>query len=179
MEDYKIQIDQLIQRQLALFKADQKRLESYEQQRTFFQHLFGQPPFVPNPQIKWIEFEINQLEKSLLKQLETNTLNKPAGHEREYPFYSQALRSWSANNQSSNILKKEIGSAEPRNVVFHNSKALEDSRLFRAFMAGHHTVVIAFIKGALLIGGYAWFVQVNSTNESVSLTSLTLNRLVF
>jgi len=56
MNDEKIEIEkiqqkleQLSQKQLELSKAHQQRIKSHEEQKTLYQHLFGQPPLPPDP----------------------------------------------------------------------------------------------------------------------------------
>ena len=70
MNDEKIEIkeiqkklEQLSQRQLELSKAHQLRVKSHEEQKTLYQHLFGQPPLQPDPELQAVKDEIARLDR--------------------------------------------------------------------------------------------------------------------
>ena len=106
MNDEKIEIkeiqkklEQLSQRQLELSKAHQLRVKSHEEQKTLYQHLFGQPPLQPDPELQAVKDEIAHLERdkeNYFKILQAAASIPPPVPEKdcsESPFYSHTLKS--------------------------------------------------------------------------------------
>ena len=54
----KIQLKQLSQKQVELQKTHLQRVKSHEEQITLYQHLFGQPPLQPDPELQAVKEEI-------------------------------------------------------------------------------------------------------------------------
>ena len=105
MNDEKIQeiqqeLKQLSQKQVELAKAHQQRVKSHEEQKTLYQHLFGQPPLPPDPELESVKDEIARLkrdEDNYFKILQVAASIPPPVPEKDWsksPFYSHTLRSW-------------------------------------------------------------------------------------
>jgi hypothetical protein len=68
MNDEKIQkiqqeLKKLSQKHLELATTHQQRIKSHEEQKTLYQHLFGQPPPPPDPELQSVKDEIVCLDK--------------------------------------------------------------------------------------------------------------------
>jgi hypothetical protein len=70
MNDEKIEVkeiqkklEQLSQKQLELQKNHQQRVKSYEEHKTLYQHIFGQPPLQPDPELQSVNDEIEDLKE--------------------------------------------------------------------------------------------------------------------
>ena len=57
------ELKQLSQKQVELEKTHQQRVKSHEEHKTLYQHLFGQPPLQPDPELQAVKEEIARLEK--------------------------------------------------------------------------------------------------------------------
>ena len=105
MNDEKIEkiqqeLKQLSQKRVELSKSHQQRLKSHEEQKTLYQHLFGQPPVQPDPELQAVISEITRLEKdkdNYFKILQAAASIPPPVPEKDWsksPFYSHTLMSW-------------------------------------------------------------------------------------
>ena len=63
LEKIQQELKQLSQKQVELSKSHQQRIKSHEEQKTFYQHLFGQPPLLPDPELQSVKEEIARLER--------------------------------------------------------------------------------------------------------------------
>ena len=61
IEKIQQEIKQLSQKQVELEKIYQQRVKSYEEQKTLYQHLFGQPPLQPDPELQAVRDQIVRL----------------------------------------------------------------------------------------------------------------------
>ncbi len=57
------ELKQLSQKHLELEKTHQQRVKSYKEQKTLYQHLFGQPPLQPDPELQSVKEQIADLER--------------------------------------------------------------------------------------------------------------------
>ena len=93
-------LEQLSQKQVELQKTHQQRVKSHEEQKTLYQHLFGQPPLQPDPELQAVKEEIARLdrrEQEYLKILQAAASIPPPVPEKYWsksPFYSHTLKSW-------------------------------------------------------------------------------------
>ena len=93
-------LEELSQRQLELEKTHQQRVKSQEEQKTWYQHLFGQPTVQPDPELQSFKEEMARLEKdkdNYFKILQAAASIPPPVPEKDLtksPFYSHTLRSW-------------------------------------------------------------------------------------
>ncbi|KAL3774005.1 hypothetical protein ACHAW5_004855 [Stephanodiscus triporus] len=107
MSDEKIEIkeiqkklEQLSQKHLELVKSHQQRVKSHEEQKTLYEHLVGQPPLPPDPELQAVKEEIARLdrrEQEYLKILQAAASIPPPVPEKDWsksPFYSHTLKSW-------------------------------------------------------------------------------------
>lgn len=107
MNDEKIEIkeiqkklEQLSQKQLEFEKAHQQRVKSHEEQKTLYQHLFGQPPLPPDPELESINAQIADLKEDkrrLYDIIQAAASVPPPVPEKDWsksPFYSHTLKSW-------------------------------------------------------------------------------------
>ena len=63
IEKIQQELKQLSQKQVELSKAHQERLKSYGEQKTLYQHLFGQPPLPPDPELESVNSQIEDLKE--------------------------------------------------------------------------------------------------------------------
>ena len=61
IEKIKQELKQLSQRQVELSKSHQQRIKSHEEQKTLSQHLFGQSPLPPDPELQSVNDKIAHL----------------------------------------------------------------------------------------------------------------------
>ena len=105
MSDEKIEkiqqeLKQLSQKQVELERTHQQKVESHEEQKTLYQHLFGQPPLQPDPELQAVKEEIARLERdkeNYFKILQAAASVPPPVPEKDWsksPFYSHTLKSW-------------------------------------------------------------------------------------
>jgi hypothetical protein len=105
MNDEKIEkiqqeLKQLSQKQLELSKSHLQRVKSHEEQITLYQHLFGQPPLQPDPELQAVKEEIEDLKEQrrrLYDILQAAASVPPPVPEKDWsksPFYSHTLKSW-------------------------------------------------------------------------------------
>jgi len=93
-------LEQLSQKQVELAKAHQQRVKSHEEQKTLYQHLFGQPPLPPDPELESVKDEIARLKRdkeNIYKILQAAASIPPPVPEKDWsksPFYSHTLKSW-------------------------------------------------------------------------------------
>jgi hypothetical protein len=96
-------LDQLSTKQLELVKANQQQVKTYEQQKTIYQQLFGQPPLPPDPELEAINTQITDLkgrEGEYFKVIQAATSVPPPptlALEKDWskaPFYSKTLKTW-------------------------------------------------------------------------------------
>jgi hypothetical protein len=64
IQEIQKKLEQLSQKHLELEKAHQQRVKSYKEQKTLYQHLFGQPPLQPDPELQFVNEEIARLERA-------------------------------------------------------------------------------------------------------------------
>ena len=94
------ELKQLSQKQVELSKSHQQRVKSHEEQKTLYQHLFGQPPLPPDPELQAVKEEIARLEKdkdNYFKILQAAASIPPPVPEKDWSkssFYSHTLKSW-------------------------------------------------------------------------------------
>ena len=100
IEKIQQRLEQLSQKQLDLQKTHQQRVKSHEEQKTLYQHLFGQPPLQPDPELQSVNDEIENLKEDkrrLYDILQAAASIPPPVPEKDWsksPFYSHTLRSW-------------------------------------------------------------------------------------
>jgi hypothetical protein len=93
-------LEQLSQKQVELSKSHQQRLKSHEEQKTLYQHLFGQPPLPPDPELQSVNSQIEDLKeqrRDYFKILQAAASIPPPVPEKDWsksPFYSHTLKSW-------------------------------------------------------------------------------------
>ncbi len=103
MNDQKIEkiqqeLKQLSQKQVELEKTHQKRVKSHEEQKTLYQHLFGQPPLQPDPELQSVKEEIAHLknrELEYLRILQAAASIPPPVPEKDWSnslFYSKTVQ---------------------------------------------------------------------------------------
>ena len=63
IEKIQQELKQLSQKHLELSKAHQQRVKSHEEQKTLYQHLLGQPPLPPDPELQAVNSEIEDLKE--------------------------------------------------------------------------------------------------------------------
>ena len=100
IEKIQQELKQLSQKQLELSKAHRQRIKSHEEQKTLYQHLFGQPPLQPDPELQSVNSEIEDLKeqrRDYFKILQAAASIPPPVPEKDWsksPFYSHTLKSW-------------------------------------------------------------------------------------
>lgn len=96
MNDEKIkeiqqELKQLSQKQVELSKAHQQRVKSYEEQKTLYQHLFGQPPLPPDPELE----SVKEDKRRLYDILQAAASIPPPVPEKDWsksPLYSKTVQ---------------------------------------------------------------------------------------
>jgi len=63
IEKIQQELKQLSQKQVELERTHQQKVESHEEQKTLYQHLFGQPPLQPDPELQAVKEEIARLDR--------------------------------------------------------------------------------------------------------------------
>ncbi|KAJ2986916.1 hypothetical protein HDV02_006458 [Globomyces sp. JEL0801] len=100
IEKIQQELKQLSQRQMELSKAHQQRVMSHEEQKTLFQHLFGQLPLPPDPELESVNSKIQDLKEDkrrLYDILQAAASVPPPIPEKDWsnsPFYSHTLKAW-------------------------------------------------------------------------------------
>jgi hypothetical protein len=97
------EIKQLSTKQLELVKANQQQVKTYEQQKTIYQQLFGQPPLPPDPELEAINTLITDLKRregEYFKVIQAAASVPPPptlALEKDWsksPFYSKTWKTW-------------------------------------------------------------------------------------
>ena len=97
IEQIQQELKQLSQKHLELEKTHQQRLKSHEEQKTLYQHLFGQPPLQPDPELQSVKDEITRLdrrEQDIYKILQAAASSPPPVPEVDWsksPLYWKRL----------------------------------------------------------------------------------------
>ena len=97
IEQIQQELKQLSQKHLELSKSHQQRLKSYGEQKTLYQHLFGQPPLPPDPELQSVKDEITRLdrrEQDIYKILQAAASSPPPVPEVDWsksPLYWKRL----------------------------------------------------------------------------------------
>jgi hypothetical protein len=100
VEKIQQRLEHLSQKRLELSKAHQQRIKSHEEQKTLYQHLFGQPPLPSDPELQSVTDEIEDLKeqrRDIYKILQAAASIPPPIPEKDWsksPFYSHTLKSW-------------------------------------------------------------------------------------
>ena len=68
-------LEKLSQKQLEFEKSHQQRIKSHEEQKTLYQHLFGQPPLQPDPELQSVKDEIARLDKREFEYMKVIQVN--------------------------------------------------------------------------------------------------------
>ena len=61
IEKIQKKLEQLSQKQVELERTHQQKVKSHEEQKTLYQHLFGQPPLQPDPELQAVNSQIEDL----------------------------------------------------------------------------------------------------------------------
>ncbi len=202
IENIQQELRQLSQKQLELAKTFRKKVESHKEQKTLYQHIFGQSPLQPDPELESVNSEIARLERrelEYMKILQVAASNPPPIPEMDWsasPFYSQTLMSWNFDypadqmgfyvtaltgfgiaskslwrcwniKKAGEIFQKGISSAEPGKFDFHmhNSGLSNERNIVRAMASRGYITGKAFAVAALLLTGFAAFVQLKNKNR--------------
>ena len=97
IEKLQQRLEQLSQRQLELSKAHQQRIKSHEEQKTLYQHLFGQSPLQSDPELQSVKAEIEDLKEQRRRVydiLQAAASIPPPVEEKDWsetPFYWKRL----------------------------------------------------------------------------------------
>ena len=87
IEKIQQELKQLSLKQVELERNHQQRVKSHEEQKTLYQHLFGQPPLLPDPELQSVKDEIAHLktrEVEYLKILQAAASILPSVEEKDW-----------------------------------------------------------------------------------------------
>ena len=100
IEKIQQELKELSQKQVELSKSHQQRVKSHEEQKTLYQHLFGQQPLPPDPELESVNSQIEDLKeqrRDYFKILQAAASIPPPVPEKDWsksPLYSHTLKSW-------------------------------------------------------------------------------------
>jgi hypothetical protein len=200
MNDEKIkeiqqELKQLSHKQVELSKAHQQRVKSYVEQKTLYQHLFGQPPLPPDPELE----SVKEDKRRLYDILQAAASIPPPVPEKDWsksPFYSHTLKAWNFDypvdqmgfylttltgvgivskalwrswniKKAAEIFRLGVDSAEPGKFDFHmhNSGLASEKNLVRAMASRGYITGKSVAVAGLLVTGFTAFVQLKNKNR--------------
>jgi hypothetical protein len=98
IENIQKKLEQLSLKQVELEKTQQQRVKSHEEQKTLYHHLFGQPPLPPDPELQYVNSQIEDLKeqrRDYFKILQAAASVPPPVEEKDWsksPLYSKTVQ---------------------------------------------------------------------------------------
>jgi len=171
IEKIQQELNQLSQKQVELSKDHQQKVNSLEKQKTLYQHLFGQPPLQPDPELQAVNSKIQDLKEDkrrLYDILQAAASVPPPVEEKDWSksrFYSKHLA--------------ELGLVTPAEQISTVSGGMVGlGYSVSNFYRSHHLFKLTHCKEKTEEWTYHW-ARSRATPEQIELASYWIGRLQF